>query len=93
MSKTKYHYYVLVFSETGPAYVTKILPNHYAKWDKDQKPLEMSSSYAQDVYTGLCMNFHNAVLIRSLFEINTQPYNYEYWDIKFVSRKDKEDEL
>ena len=56
MAKSKYHYYVLVFSSDGPVYVTSIdNANKYAHWDKSKAPLEFSASYAEDLVMGLNM--------------------------------------
>lgn len=89
-SKKKYHYYVLVMTNEGPKYVTKILPNHWCKWNENDKPLEMSASYAEDVYTGLCLNFHTAVLVKSRFEIDHHPYNYADYTCKFEKKEESD---
>ena len=88
----KYHYYVMVFTDNGPKYVTSILPHHMAEWKTEDKPLEMSASWAEDVYTGLCLNFFTAVLVKSRFEIENHPYNYKDYEIKFVEREETEDD-
>jgi len=89
----KYHYYVLVFSSTGPTYVTSIdHSNKYAHWDKDKAPLELSAGYAEDLVMGLNMNFNSAVLIKSVREITGQPYNYEDYDCTFVEKKKEEEQ-
>ena len=86
----KYHYYVLVFSNSGPVYVTSIdNKNQYAHWDKDKEPLEFSSSYAEDLAMGLCLNFNSAVVIKSRIEIKAQPYNYENYNITFVEKEEE----
>lgn len=91
MANNKYHYYVLVFSTSGPVYVTSIdRDNKYAHWDKDKEPLEFSASYAEDLVMGLNMNFNSAVLIKSRIEITGQPYNYDDYDCTFVEKEDKE---
>ena len=91
MANKKYHYYVLVFAEIGPVYVTSINhTNKYAHWDKDKEPLEMGAYLAEDLAMGLNCNFINAVVIKSQIEIKEHPYNYEYFDIKFI-RKEKEE--
>lgn len=88
----KYHYYVLVFSSTGPVYVTSIdRNNEYAHWDKDKKPLEFSASYAEELVMGLNMNYNNAVLIKSNHEIKGQPYRYNAYDCTFVEKKKEEE--
>ena len=92
MAKSKYHYYVLVFSSYGPVYVTSIdNSNKYAHWDKDKEPLEFSASYAEDLVMGLNLNFNYAVLIKSTREITRQPYNYEDYDCIFVEKKKEEE--
>ena len=69
MANKKYHYYVLVFTNDGPKYVTGILPHHMAEYDKTKKPLELAREVAEDIYTGLCLNFINANLVRSRFRM------------------------
>lgn len=87
----KYHYYVLVFTSTGPVYVTSINNNNkWAHWNKDKAPLDLSASYAEDLVLGLRCNFHNAVLIKSAVEITSQPYNYEDYECTFVEKKEEE---
>lgn len=90
MANKKYHYYVLVMTEEGPKYVTSILPHHMAEWKTEDKPLEMSASYAEDVYTGLCLNFFTAVLVKSRFEIDHHPYRYEKYKIEFKEKDEEE---
>lgn len=91
MANRKYHYYVLVFSSTGPVYVTSIdHTNKYAHWDKDKAPLEMGAYVAEDLVIGLNCNFTNAVVIKSQIEITGQPYNYEHFDCTFVKIEKEE---
>lgn len=86
----KYHYYILVFSETGAVYVTSIdKSNKYAHWDKDKAPQEYPASVAEDLVFGLNCNFINAVLVKSPREIDTQPYNYDSFDCKFIPKEEK----
>ena len=93
MAKSKYHYYVLVFSSDGPVYVTSIdNANRYAHWDKSKAPLEFSASYAEDLVMGLNMNFNSAFMIQSTREIPGQPYNYEYYDCTFVEKSEEKEE-
>ena len=87
----KYHYYVLVFTNEGPKYVTGIGDHHTAYWKAEDKPLEMSASWAEDVYVGLCLNFFTAVLIKSRFEIDRHPYRYDEYEIEW-KEKNKEAE-
>ena len=87
-SGKKYHYYVLVFTNEGPKYVTGIGDHHTAYWNTEDKPYEMSASYAEDVYTGLCLNFFTAVLIKSRFELDHHPYNYADYRIEFIKKEE-----
>lgn len=87
----KYHYYVLVFSNEGPVYVTSIdSKNKYAHWDKYKEPLEFTASYAEDLVMGLMLNFNNAVMIKSRAEIKGQPYRYDSYDCKFIEKEKEE---
>ena len=89
MATKKYHYYVLVFTNNGPVYVTSInRENKYARWDKDEAPMEFNSTVAEDLVFGLLANFFNAVLIKSRIEIDTQPYNYTHYDCTFTQKEE-----
>ena len=77
MAKSKYHYYVLVFTNTGPVYVTDIPERNYAKWDRAEKPAEFSKSMAEDIACGLNLNGYSADMVVCPHEINYQPYRYE----------------
>ena len=52
-SKKKLHYYVLVISEDGPKFVTKVNnSDKTAEWNYDEKPLEFDKFWAEDLATG-----------------------------------------
>lgn len=88
MAKKKYFYYVLVFTNEGPVYVTDIeCGSKWAHWKKEEKPMEFNATYAEDLVLGLNLNFHHAVLIKSRFEIDHQPYRYEAYDLKFEKKE------
>ena len=88
MTKKKNFYYVLVFTETGAVYVTGVnWKNKTANWNREEKPLEMGQSTAENLVFGLNCNFTNAVLVKHPYEIETQPYNYKDFECKFT-RKD-----
>lgn len=91
--KSKY-YYVLVFSNEGPIYVTYVNRNNkYAHWNKNKPPMEFNKHSAKDLALGLNMNFTSAVVVVSPVEITGQPYRYEEFDVKFERReKDGEEE-
>ena len=86
-TKKTNHYYVLVFAENGPAYVTSVnYMDKSARWDKNEAPLEFSKSNAESLVFGLCCNFFNAVVVMHAVEIDRQPYNYQYFDCKFEKK-------
>ena len=91
MAKNKYHYYVLVFTETGPVYVTSVdNSTKSVYWDRNETPMEFSQSYAEDLELGLNLNFHSAVLVKSRIVIENQPYRYSDFDCTFVEKKQEE---
>ena len=94
MANTKKNFwYVLVMSDGGPVFVTSVnYANKTAEWDKSEKPLELDVNRAQDLAMGLCLNFHMAYAVCQSFELDSQPYNYQHWNIKWEEKEDEEDE-
>lgn len=85
------HYYVLVISESGPMFVTKVnYGDKTAEWNWDEKPLEFSKEWAEDLVLGLNLNFNQAYLICQNWEIENQPYRYEEWEIDWKKREKEE---
>lgn len=90
MSRKKNYYYVLVFTESGPKYVTKI--NGFTKdahWSIDDKPLAMSKDNAEYLALGLTWNGHHSVMVHSTYEIESHPYNYSGYKIEWVKREEE----
>ena len=88
MATKKNYYYVLVFTSAGAVYVTgRNNLNKVAYWNKDEKPLEMGKAVAEDLVFGLQCNFTNAVMVCHPRPIESQPYNYKYFDCKFVEKE------
>ena len=82
----KNYYYVLVFTDEGPVYVTSVDNATYsARWEKDKDPKALSKSYAEDVVLGLNLNCFQAVLVSSKYELY-QPYYYAGYDCKFIEK-------
>ena len=82
MAKKKNYYYVLVFTNNGPVYVTSInYSNKYANWNKLEKPLEMTKTSAEDLCFGLMCNFYSAVVVSSPVELEYQPYLYDEFEL------------
>lgn len=87
--RTKYYYYILVFTSEGPKYVTGIGEHRTAEWDMLKKPKEFSSEYADDVVLGLTLNGFNAVKVQMKWEVENQPHRYEIGVMQFIRNEDK----
>lgn len=86
----KFHYYVLVVSERGPKFVTKVnYANKTAEWNYEEKPLEMSKERAEDLVLGLCLNFNTAYVVCQPFEIDSHPYNYKDFELTFEEKEEE----
>ncbi|MBR6380486.1 MAG: hypothetical protein IKS07_02255 [Lachnospiraceae bacterium] len=72
----KEHFYILVLTHEGPMYVTSFGEGKVAHWDRMEKPLEVSENYGQQVVLGLNWNGSPAVLVNSMWEVETQPFLY-----------------
>ena len=93
MAKKKNHWYVLVMTDEGPKFVTKI--NHSdktAEWDVNEKPLEMSDSVAKDLAFGLMCNFFTAFPVCLPIEWESHPYNYAEYHIEWASNAEEDTE-
>jgi len=89
-NKKKNFWYVLVMTETGPAFVTKIdHSDKTARWDKDEMPLEMGEYMAKDIAMGLCANLHSAYAVCHFYELDNQPYLYNLGYFKWEKNKDE----
>ena len=90
MTKKKNYYYVLVFTNSGPVYVTSVdYSDKTAMWDKKEKPLEMGEYRAKDLAMGLCANFNLAVAVNSFYELDSQPYLYSIGEFEWKSKEEK----
>lgn len=69
----KHFYYVIVQTDKQAKFVTKIEnATKYVHWDKNEKPLKLAKSYAQDLAYCLNLNFYPAFVIESFHEITEQ---------------------
>ena len=69
----KYLYYVVVATEDGAKFVTKIdNATKNAYWDSNEKPMSFNKSYADDLALCLTLNFHLAFTLKSYHELKTQ---------------------
>ncbi len=81
------YWYVLVMSNEGPIFVTKVGEKKTAYWNKDEKPLEMYDERAKQMALGLTVNGNTAVAVCNPYKIDYQPYNYKYYEIKFEEKQ------
>lgn len=89
MAKRKKFYYVLVFTNAGPVYVTKVdNTNKVCYWNDADKPYEFGSEQiAVEHAWALGLNGTSCVAVVSHCEKETHPYNYEDYDCTFVKKE------
>lgn len=88
MKKSRDNYYVLVFTEEGPVFVTSVdYKNNNAFWKKENNPLKMNKSEAECISLGLNLNGCFSIVVNNPFELITQPYDYLHFNCKFERRK------
>ena len=90
MATKKYHYYVVVFTNAGPKYVTGTGEHHTAYWDETKAPKEFSKDWANDMVVGLLWNGYNANVIMSPIELERQPYRYEVGHFEFIHNEEEQ---
>ena len=79
----KYLYYVLVVTDDGGKFVTKVdNATKTAYWDSKGKPLAFSKSYADDLALCLTLNFYPAFTLKSYHELKSQIFIKEKPDEK-----------
>ena len=79
----KYLYYVLVVTDDGGKFVTKVdNATKTAYWDSKGKPLAFSKSYADDLALCLSINFYPAFTLKSYHELKSQIFIKEKTDEK-----------
>lgn len=93
MARKQKFWYVLVFTNNGPKYLTAIHEHKMAEWNELETPLEMNEMQARDIATGLLLNFHSAVAVCSPLQLSHQPYLYEkgYFEFKSIKGKGEEE--
>jgi len=90
MAKRKNYYYVSVFTNEGPKYVTKVdYATKMSHWNTEDKPLVMSKELAEDMMRGLTWNGHMCAVVVSLWELDTHPYNYSDYTCTFNKKEGK----
>ena len=79
----KYLYYVVVATEDGAKFVTKVdNATKTAYWDSKEKPMSFNKSYADDLSLCLTLNFHLAFTLKSYHELKSQIFIKEKTDEK-----------
>ena len=79
----KYLYYVVVATEDGAKFVTKVdNATKTAYWDSKEKPMSFNKSYADDLSLCLTLNFHLAFTLKSYHELKSQIFIKEKPDEK-----------
>ena len=69
----KYLYYVVVATEDGAKFVTKVdNATKTAYWDSNEKPMSFNKSYADDLALCLSINFYPAFTLKSYHELKAQ---------------------
>ena len=86
--KKKNFWYVLVMSDEGPKFVTKIGDHHTAYWNEKETPLEMSEVWAKDVAKGLLLNWFTAYAVCSPIEVGYHPYRYSKYHIEWKENEE-----
>lgn len=90
MKGVKNHYYVLVFTDYGPVFVTGIPNRNYAEWKKEKRPMEFSKASAEDIAYGLNLNGYMAAMVVYPFEKENQLYYYENGQFQWVNKEKEE---
>ena len=79
----KYLYYVVVATEDGAKFVTKVdNATKTAYWDSNEKPMSFNKTYADDLALCLSINFYPAFTLKSYHELKSQIFIKEKPDEK-----------
>ena len=69
----KYLYYVVVATEDGAKFVTKVdNATKTAYWNSKEKPMAFNKTYADDLALCLSVNFYPAFTLKSYHELKGQ---------------------
>lgn len=85
------HWYVLVLTDGGPAFITSVdFSSKSAEWNKEEAPYELSEGWAKDMTLGLNWNGYLSYPVCSPWEIDKQPYRYEMGQFEWKGKKENE---
>lgn len=88
MANRKNYYYILVFTNNGPVYVTSVSwQDKMTYWNELEKPKAFTKSMANDLVLGLACNGYSAVLVTTWYELGNQPYNYNNFECTFTKKE------
>ena len=73
----KNHWYIMVLSNKGPKFVTKLGEHRTAYWEDEGTPKEFTKDMATDMCIGFAWNGIRAFPVCSPCELPTQPYQYD----------------
>lgn len=91
MANKKNFWYVIVMTDYGPVFVTSVdYKSKEAHWDISKKPKEVGMYSARDLVVGLNLNGHLAYAICNPIELDSQPYNYEHYQIEWKEKSDED---
>lgn len=84
MHKPKKNYwYILVLTETGPAFVTS-MNGSTCMWEKDKVPVEYGRQIAEETAWALRLNGYVAYAVSITYELGSQPYRYDLGKYKWI---------
>lgn len=91
MASKKFYYYVLVMTQEGPMFVTKLdWRTNMAMWEKEKEPYcfgtdVQARDLAQELSVGLTWNGNPAYVVQKTTEQTYQPFMYDKGCFKFLT--------
>ena len=92
MAKQTKWYYILVLTNQGPVFVTKLGEGKTAFWNCEETPKEFSKEWAEDVAFGLAVNGYTAYAVCTRYELDHQPYRYSEGEFEWKWNKKGEND-
>lgn len=93
MANKRNYWYVLVLTNYGPVFVTRIPTRTTAEWHKEEKPMELSEKYAKEVAWGLRLNEYLAYAVCNTYELGGQPFRYKEGQFKWQWDKEAAEKM
>lgn len=93
MANKKNYWYVLVMTDNGPKFVTKVnYSDKTAEWNYNEEPLELDRGRAQDLSMGLTLNSNMAYAVCQSWEIDSHPYRYSMGKFEWKWNEEEEED-